>query len=439
MKENTKNLDKIIDKKKSKFYIKDKKIFSDKYEEIFITEKYDSILPDENENLIEDRKIIYNFLNNNKKIKKIKTFGLIKNYEKILNIIKTNNIKIEKIQENEKYDFIEKTSQIEILEQIINNYDMHDLILIKKELEKRLNKKANEEEKKIKEIRDNLNKNKNELEKESSKKRNFEKENINILEKNIIEEEKKIEKLFKKKNELEEVFIEKEENVQIEKELIKLKEKEDRNKYLIEESKLQIEILKAKLNQVEDKIKMGETKCLSLVSMFLSLGLIYWSKYSDCKNLKFRLKNRISKENEKNLYREKKILKISNEIKLKHYNLKIKNSQFIKIQEKSQEKLNEIDKQINKSKKIIETQREKLKENKIKLEKITKLIDNLKEKIEKIEKINSEFERYSKEKIETLFKEIWEKKSTNINQIKTIVSDLKKQKVPIEKEGIIQI
>lgn len=309
----------MSDKKENKYFIKNKKVYSEKtikfkfYNKDILNnnlnekgEKYNFDYF-ESKNPIINNKIILEELNRIKlKIKndELKTIEISKPIEKtILNKIQSEDFQKEKLKKvkNDNYKFIEITSVDfiikQILDEILNN--LNNVKIIKDKLKNYFLKFENDEIRIINELSNQIEIKKNLLNEKSSQKNEKLKE-IKLIDEKINSNIEKIEELTFSLNN-----INKNKNLY---ELEKLNEKKNnlnqknsKLKFNIEENEIKIEIIKSKINLINDKIKMKKKKCINFIYLFLTLGLIYWTKYSTCKYKKIKLNIQIDKIKSKQL------------------------------------------------------------------------------------------------------------------------------------------
>ena len=132
-----------------KYYIKNHIIFSDKTIKIKILNKIDDIeIPQIDKNL--DYSIVNkNLINKINKIKEnnLKNYSIIepiKNIQKIKETINNNKKNLKKVTSN-NYDFIEKTSSLEIIDTILNSIKNLDINTLKNKIDNYLKHSKNNE------------------------------------------------------------------------------------------------------------------------------------------------------------------------------------------------------------------------------------------------------------------------------------------------------
>ncbi|MCA9459945.1 MAG: hypothetical protein KC550_05345, partial [Nanoarchaeota archaeon] len=286
------------------FFLKNSQVFSNKTRKLQIIKEIPEFsLENKDLNLFE---------NNHRIIKKLqwiieedrKTLpigGEIQNFSQIREEIekKFNDKKLKKKYfskpKEDNYEFIEKTTQIEILEQIHKTINNKDLINLKNEINEYIKKKQLLENEKINDLKKQIKSLEDKIKELEKLIQIITKEEIDILNKKSSEHKKEIENLSKKKDKLQEKldYEGKQDNISIY--IDKLENKFKNIKFKIEENKLEIKILKTKVSNLDDEIKMGKKKCIKPISFILTLGLIYWTSYSDCKHYKIKLHTKANK------------------------------------------------------------------------------------------------------------------------------------------------
>lgn len=447
----------MSNKKENKYFIKNSKIYSEKiikfefYNKNIINDNLDEENDKykfdyfESKNPIVNNKII---LENLKEIKnkikndKLKTVEVSKPIEKLeLDRIQKELIKKEKLKkiEPDNYKFVEITSVDFIIKQILEDIsnNLNNIKIIKEKLKSYFLKFENDEIKIRNELSNEIEIEKKLLDKERTQKDKRE-EDIKQIEKNINLNLEKIDKLtFSFKN------IYKNKNLldleRLNENKINLNQKISKLKFDIEENQIKIEIIKSKINLINDKIKIGDKKCVNFFILIITLGLIYWTKYSTCKYKKIKLNIKIDKIKSKQLEIKQKILKIKQEIE----EIVNKENEFKKISTKENDEIEENKNKINKDISKLTRENESKKKEIDKINKEIKIddkqIEKIKLKYDELKLKEIELKKNSKEKIEIEIeniKNIFEMKRNEIEQIK---NRYKEQKTEISGEYEIQI
>ncbi len=420
----------------SKFYINNNRIFSDKE----LTLKFLQIEPNiqidtDTSNLIDSNKEILEVLENIQKSKKeLKISGIVSNFEELKEKIKkTSKDKFVKIQEND-YEFIEKTSSLEILEQIEKSLSYTPIMRLKEKIKSYIEDVKGKEDKKIKTFDEQIEKLKIELD---SKQKVLDRLNIQVqeLEKINIDKEREIAELKRK---IENSLNKKNENKDVKKKTKALEKKIEFLKSKIEEIEMEIKILHEQINVFTQKLKLGDTKSINLVLMILTLGLIYWTKYSDNRYILGSIKLKIAKRKEKMLKLELQIRKIEREIELLIKEDLEKNLKDYKTEEKIEEEKSYIKIKIAEIEKEILKESKKLEEKEKELKNIENDVEEVEEKVTSLIKVKENYKEFSVEKIERKIKEIEEEYSSDIKEVERLVKILTEQRVEVNGSWTIE-
>lgn len=361
-----------------RFYIKDNILYSTNKENIKIynIEKLSETSYEGSDFFTNNKAIITKINEIIETPKEISVCSQIKNFDSIKNQIKNLDKKnIKKVKKND-YEFIEITNSLEIFEMLKDNLKfsekykkcknvLEEYLQEVKNLEKVKEDKFNLE---IGELKLNIKNKKNEIDK-------YKEKNIFKIEKKLKEKERVREKInlniSNLNNEIKLNLNEK--NPKELEEKLKEKEKIEKD---IDSKEFEILLIKGKNEILEKKIQLGKIKSPNVILMILTLGLIYWTKFS---NIKYQIINnelKITKIKEKKLRNDVKLKKISKEID----NL----NSIIKEKSKSTKTKNDI-----LTKKISELEIE----DKNNTDEIKTITSELKPHYEEIEKINSEIEK----------------------------------------------
>ncbi len=410
-------------------------------------------------------------LNKEFQFKKIEVSSLIENFKDIKNKIELKLKSKKFIQPKvDNYRFIEITSSIIILDQIIKEYnfevikdniniDLFNEDSINFKLEN-INLNNNRSQKfflfeEIYNFLNNLNhqqkyekKYEDYLNEEITYNKNFKKniedkisENIKYLDK-FQEEINKIEIKYESNTEkLKKLKENNSNNIenQIEKEIDSINKNISKEEFKIKKYKNNIEFIKNRIRIIKNKIKMGKSKCPNPILMIVTLGLIYWFKSSLCKYKEIYLENKINQINEDIIISKKNILSLKekerikidelNELKLK---LKIENTNKNKLEKEIIEKLNKL----NKDNEITHSKLDSIKEN------ITELEIELDKITTKIELLNNKiifFKNNSSKEISKIVINILKKNFSILENILNKKNSLEKQRIKFEGEAIIKI
>lgn len=432
--------------KKNKYYIKENTVFSDLKETIYIPENIELFNFEDNKSkniYIKNKTILENLdkiLENLEKNKKeINVSGEIKKFpecKKIILELKTQK-KLTK-PDLDDYEFIEKTSQIQIIEQLLNSIDLSKLEILKKVTNEYIKKISGDEKEKYSQIEEDLSIEKSKLNKIEKEKKDI--EDINeSLKLEISKSDKKISEFVDRKKQLTCDDEKDEKIVELNDKKNKILLKEEKIKFKIEDNKFEISIIESKIATIKDEIKMGNCKCLNWFLMIISLGLIYWTKYSDCK---YKI---ISLNSKKNRIKEKiaKIQKKENILKRDIEKITQKEENGTKIDVKREfeikKSLEDIDKKIKIEQKKMELNQQKIDENFKKIHKIdSKNEDNIKNRLIELKVLKEEYDKYSTKNIEKIILKIENKIKIEIEKIQNLKNNLEKQKIDIKDEWICE-
>lgn len=423
-----------------KIFVYENKVYSDKKEKISFLNIEQTNLDDIilSGNILNNNKLIIDILEKNKNnFKEFEIYGLIDNFEetemkirKIWN--EKNNSKIKKIDEPD-YEFMEKVSAPEILEQLIAVAENDEnLKILKNRIKEYLDKNNPRENSKLNTIEEEIDKVVKEILETDDEIKKFENEEINLRKIKIKEIEKTIENLKLKKEktnkEIERLFIDKDEQEKVkklEKEIIKLKNKK-------EDFEIEIKIINSKIATLKDKIKTGSTKCSNPWLMILTLGLIWWTRFSDCRYKINRLHLKISNIKLKILENEKKSKKLERDIEEFSDRQKERHLSNSKKEEKLNNDLEQLEQELtNENKELDKNQRElelKIKE----MDKLSKKKQDFIERKNSIEKIKEDHLKNSLTKIDEKMNELEKKYYEKVNELLKYKEQIEKQKINIK-------
>lgn len=431
---------------KNRYYIKENRVYSGLTENIKIPEDIQIFNFEENKskNIYVKNKSILEKLeeileNIEKNKKEITISGEIKNFEKIKNkILELETQKQLNKPEDSDYDFIEKTSQLEIIEQILNSINISKLNLLKKNMHEHIKRTSSEEIEKMSELKELLDIEKSKLSKIEKEKKDLETTNESLREE-INKADKKIEENVNKKKQLTSDDEKDEKLVELDGKKKKIAIKEEKIKFLIEDNKFEIGIIESKIATIKDEIKMGNNKCINWILMILTLGLIYWTKYSDCRykviylnSKKNRIKEKIAKLQKKENQLKRDIEKI---IEKEEGGVKTD----IKREFEIKKNLEEIDKKIKLLQMQIQTNQHEIDENYKKIHKLdSKNEDKIKERLMELKVLKEEYDKYSTKNIEKIITKIEDKIIGEINKMKIIKENIQNQKIDLNEEWICE-
>ncbi len=422
---------------KNSFYIKENLIFSNKEVEIEIPDKIQIHFPIKVVDVFKTNKeIIHNLKKTNRK--KLTLYGEIKEEKTIQNIekrFKEDKLSFEK-PKNDNYEFIEVTSQIEIITQILASLNTQDIENTKNQLREYSLRVKAIEEKENKLIDEKIEAREEILEEVRKKIDEFNDEKILPIKNKIAKLETKIKTLenevladnSKEKNfKLEKINLKKE---KLEKKL--LEEKEN-----IEEIHFKITHIKTKISFLQEEKKRGKKRIVRPFLFTITLGLIYWTPLSLIQNRIYSLDRLLHKNKEKHLIKEQKIKRIEKGLE----KLKKDESEILKKLSKQEQKEHEQKENIENEIKNLEKD---LKENNKILDKENKEIEKIKDKENKEKNIlenlieqKEEILESSCHKIEETLEEIKKKREKCKTISEEMVKRLEKQKTTIKGEWIL--
>ena len=310
---------------------------------------------EKNTNIIESLKKNHENIFSKDKNKNIEIKATITNFdllcEKIEKEIENKNFEL--IDEND-YNIISAYSQKELLLSLFESIHEKDIIETEENIKqyfkihnKEFIKIKNKEEENIKKLEQNLTKQREEISK-------FKKKTLDLIEKEIKNEEGLLLKLSSEKKEHENIFNlikDKEVAPEIQK---KLSEKEKKINFKIKQLKLDEKLYKAKILTLKNNLKSKKYKTINPLSFIVTLGLIYWTKYSDTKYHILKSENNINKIKEKEILFEKELTTISEELTTIQEKTIEKLKEITKKEDLLQKKIEKIEKEIDKQKNIIE-------------------------------------------------------------------------------------
>lgn len=421
---------------KEKFFIKDDIVYSNHNLEIDFP-KLDLNILNYNFNQKIDFNDFLKTLNKVEKIKKINISKPIDNFDDIKEKIKNTSEKKEADFQND-YEFIEKTLSLDILKQLLEQNEFKEFDKIKTLCKKILFNLKEQERKEINFYEDKIQKEKENLEKLEDKRKEFEEVNLNpVLEKyNLLSKEEKklnlkLEKLNSNEDDSEIIYLkDKKENLENKKEDINFK---------IEKYKSEINLIKSKIQRIQHEIKLGKTRYIRPFLFILTLGLIYWTKYSSNYHKRNLLLIEIDKKQENILKQEDKLIEnkhslnsCENQIKKIHHKTHKKEAIDEDLREKTKIDLRKTQKELE------QISNKKEKENK-KYELYLKEINYHEKEIKEKEKILDELKEDKEKKTLEIIEKIQKEYQEKINNIEKIKKKIENQKIKMDFEGIIEV
>ncbi len=411
------------------YIIYENKLLSNNSQEIYIPKKLEFKLPN-NKDLKSQIKYIEHLIEENSADKKkIEIKGVINNFEKIFQLVsqKIKNKEFKQLDEN-NYENIVIISQNEIIKQLLKNLENNENNEFLEKVNKFFNENQgliNEKIKKISIRKDILNKEFKSLENKFNDKKNQIEEKLTKI---IKKREKTIEDYKNKKIKLESEFENMKENENINQEDHIIERKIKKLKFEEEKIKLDEKILKAKISTLKNKLKSKQIKTIEIIPFILTLGLIYWTKFSDTKYIILKFENKINKLKEKEAILEKEVYSLKEKLEFIKDNKSQKLKEISKKEDKIQKEIENIEKEIKseeKEIKILNIEYEK------EIPQFKELEEKLNIKIKDLEETKEEeifFEKKTQNYFEEKIKLLQKEKENTINKIIEINNSLKKQK-----------
>ncbi len=423
----------------SKIFIKGNIAYSNEEKVFLIPQKIETLrINNDEKHLFETAKRISDFLEKQKdNNKEFKISGKFENFEKIKEKIEILEKEKLKKPEDSDYEFIEKTTQIEIIEQILTSIDETEIDEIKSEMELVLKTLKQSQDNRISTIEQQIEVENTKKTKILQAKKQEEKNILEPLREELKTMENRQKSLLEKEGKLSSLMEKKEDNGP--ENPYEIQMKIDKLQANIENNLMEISILENKISTLNERIKLGKKKNVSPLEFILTLGLIYWTPYSECRYQAGRLKLKILKLKEHNLKAKKKIYNFEKENEFK----KKKNSEMVKQNEKKKEdiirELNEINKENQKLNKNIESQRKEIEKGEKSLIRFDKDINEINERIIDLESVKEEVEKYNISVIENKFAELKKERVDVKIELEDYKKALQNQRVEIDGEWIIHL
>ena len=426
------------------FYIKDRRLFSKQREEIefFDFGGLDKVLYDSDDFASCNSCIIKVLDEIVLNPKKISFYGLISDFEKVCSKVermwKEDKKKFIKVKDDD-YTFAEVTSSVEILEVYENQLKKDDksIQIAQKRLREYVDSIKESEQRKVEGLSLEICDLESEKDGAISEKESFYNDFVKPQDSQLSENEKSLEELHKERDDLE-----KEGGMEDKDSLAKdrvrdlsLEKKEISSKF--ESLEFDVKVLKERINILNRKKKLGVRRVPNVSLMFLTLGLIYWTKFSDIDYRINVLHIKIAKKKEK-------ILRVSVLVSRKEREI----DELIKsIKEFEANKSKEVKERKEKARELDK----KIREFKIEIDMIVKEIDSLRDNLKSFDKKIGEIEfkvdevRHIKEKVSEnsssvildKFRCVNEKQRSSLKKIKEAKERLKQQRVKIPRDCVL--
>jgi len=417
------------------YYLKNNLIFSNNKKEFTIILGDSDIeidssvsFPKSNELLLKEINI---FEKNNSK--KIEILGLIEDFEEMKKKIELKKYeKLEEIKEND-YKFIECTSQIIVLNNYIEKLKTQHFKLLDSSVNKYLKEIIDIEKRKVNALKNNIASNKKKIKKLNLDKKNYEKNEFENIKKKIESLNKELELLEKKEKKLEEKINYEEINPNSKK-IEKILKKIDKHEYKYNDLEFKIKIYEIKKKNLTAEQKKGTKKHISPFLFVLTLGLIYWTPYSE-------IKNAIIRNQQKTYTIEMEMLELKR--KIKNYKqqiseIKLKKEDSNKDNVKKKENLiseySQISIDINSKKKEILKQKKEEDKKEEKLLHIQEKISSLEIELDSLTSLEKHYQTISSTTIKDKILSLRYLNKNNLEELETIKNTLESQKININGE-----
>lgn len=414
-----------------RYFIRDGNIFSSDITEISIMKLPDDISINTNHDPTScNRNIIEKLDKILKNKKKVRVSGLLEKVPQAEDLI------ISEIKD--EIEFMEKTSQMDILEQLSKNLEGEQIL---EKYEKLLLKVAEEnkvtQQAKISQLEEDiseLDKRKKILRKEKSTLKD------QMLTKNL--ERKDIEFDLKKRNE--DILEIRKERPSIllayyNRKSEKIRKKIKRLETNIKSINYEIEILQTRGDSLREKLKLGKKKNPHSAFLILTLGLSYYNRKSDIRYQLSHIAILINKNKED-------IININQKITRLKTRLSILEDDILKKEEKRASRKKESEEKIKNLQKITHTLVEDLKKTNIEIEKISQKIGSktkkerdLNTRIQNLKEKIKGHHTYSSEKLLEKFEKLKEQREKEKNEIKTLLERMRTQKINIKGNHIANL
>lgn len=427
---------------KQVFYIKDERVYSQKTILLGLpSADFDFEVPHQTKNILVNNKLILEKLEDiSKKEGKSLEFGeKIEDFEKIKAKIVDKKEKNElKKPEGEDYDFIEKTSQLEMIKSVVESYNTESFEKLEKNVTNYILNAQKQEKEKLAGLDEEIDIEESKICKLKESRSKYENLEIKPMQKRAKELEIKNEVLEKKKESYKTDF-EKSINSDDNDKSKEIENKILKNKHKIINYQHDIKIIETKLAIVKEEIKSGQKKCPNIILMIVTLGLIYWFDFSDCKQKAMRLSKKVSKKKEKILILEQKNYNFEREIEEIFLKNDKNRAEKSKKEENIKSQIEELRVEISKNKTEIESLNKKIIKNQNELQNFDDEIRKIESKLVELDSFKDEYEKYSVEKIKEKLESVKKKVEKELNKLKDLKTNIENQKIEIKGEWIVQI
>ena len=429
------------------FYIKSRRLFSKEKKEIefFDFSRLEKVSYDcddfesSNSNII---RVLDDIALN---LKKISFYGLISDFERVSKIVekmwKGDKKKFVK-PKNDDYIFAEITSSVEILEVFENQLigDDERKQVAQKKLREYVNDIKRLEHDKIDGLKLEICNLESEKESIENERESFYNDFVKPLDSSLSEDEESLRELQRERDELEknDGTEEDRKSLTIVK-LEKLRFEKKRISSKLESLEFDVKVLNERINILNRKKKLGIRRVPNVWLMFVTLGLIYWTKVSDIDykinvlHIKVaKMREKILKVNVSVSRKEREIDELSNKLKESEVNKS-------KEAEKREERILELDKNIREFKTEIDRIVKEIESLGDNLKSFDKKIEDVGLKLDEVKHARDKFCENSSSVILDKLESLNGKQASSLREIKDAKEKMKEQRVKIPKDCILNI
>ncbi len=374
--------------------------------------------------------------------KKISFYGLISDFERVSKMVekvwKEDKKKFVKAKDDD-YIFAEITSSIEILEAFENQLKEDDerRQVIEKRLREYVDGVKRLEHDKVEGLKLEIRNLESEKKGIITEKESFYNDFVKPLDSQLSENEESLEELQGERDDLgKERGIE--DKVSLAKDKIRdLSLEKKRISSKLESLEFDVKVLKERINIFNRKRKLGIRRVPNVWLMFLTLGLIYWTKFSDIDYRINVLHIKVAKIREKILKVSVLVSRKEKEIDELRMNMEEFEADKSKEVREKKEKALELDKKIRKFKIEIDTIVKEIESLRDNLKSFDKKIEEIEFKVDKVKHTRDKFYDNSSLVILDRLGSLNEKQGSSLREIKETKEKLKRQSVKIPKDCIL--
>ena len=375
--------------------------------------------------------------------KKISFYGLISDFEEFCPMVekmwKEDKKKFVKAKDDD-YTFAEVTSSVEILEAFENQLKEDDerRQVIEKSLRDYVDGVKRLEHDKVESLKLEIHNLESEKKCIVTEKESFYNDFVKPLDSSLSENEESLRELQRERDELEKNDGTEEDRKSLTRvKLEKLRFEEKRISSKLESLEFDVKIFNERINIINRKKKLGIRRVPNVWLMFVTLGLIYWTKFSDIDYKINVLHIKVAKMREKILKvnvlvsrKEKEIDELSNSLREFEANKS-------KEAEKREEKLLELDKSIREFKTEIDRIVKEIESLRDNLKSFDKKIEEIGFKVDEVKRVRDKFYENSSLVILDKLESLNERQVNSLREIKEEKEKLKQQSVKIPKDCIL--